>query len=377
MSQEADIEDRLDIDHDTRNVPGSPDIVAAILEKIDASDVFVADVTPLVISDRGKHVSNPNVLIELGYAKKALGVGRVISVWNTAFTDCTVNDLPFDLRGRRGPISYRLEEGASKADLAAARAQLIDAFVDRIGLCLSTMSVRTSSKPPWKASIEGDSSIWIAPETPVPINEGRGSGVKEFLSGPRWYVRILPTSFDPQFMDQGAHSIPPISGSFSWGNTKGGLLTYQGSVRAEGASKSLDGATMWFRDTGEVWATQTGIMSQYKGWLTFFGDYVPEKWARFLWYGLNQLSQSGGRGPYHVRLGVTGLAGSVWPDVNMLGGNPPVALETAIECEFSTATTDIDDWRASLIGAWEELRRAFSMPPPQLEAIDAAFAQCR
>ena len=48
-------------------MPGSPDIVATILAKIEAAAVFVADVTPIAVSPGGKHVANPNVLIELGY----------------------------------------------------------------------------------------------------------------------------------------------------------------------------------------------------------------------------------------------------------------------------------------------------------------------
>jgi hypothetical protein len=85
----ADLEeaDRPELDHDTRGVPGSPDIVATILTKIEAAAVFIADVTPIAVSDGGKHLANPNVLIELGYAKHAIGTERVILVWNTAFTD--------------------------------------------------------------------------------------------------------------------------------------------------------------------------------------------------------------------------------------------------------------------------------------------------
>ena len=39
--------DRPEIDHDTKDMPGSPDIVASILAKIEAAAVFIADVTPI------------------------------------------------------------------------------------------------------------------------------------------------------------------------------------------------------------------------------------------------------------------------------------------------------------------------------------------
>lgn len=39
----------LVLDHDTRGLPGSPDIAAEILRKIEGSSVFVADVTPIAV----------------------------------------------------------------------------------------------------------------------------------------------------------------------------------------------------------------------------------------------------------------------------------------------------------------------------------------
>ena len=113
--------DRPEIDHDTKDMPGSPDIVASILAKIEAAAVFIADVTPIAVTDGGKHVANPNVLIELGYAKRALGTERVITVWNTALTDAKPEDLPFDMRHRRGPVAFHLPIGAPTAELRKVR----------------------------------------------------------------------------------------------------------------------------------------------------------------------------------------------------------------------------------------------------------------
>ena len=73
----ADLEERHELTSDTQGVAGSPDIVATILAKIDAAAVFVGDVTPVAFSAARRAVANPNVLIELGYAKKAIGLNRV------------------------------------------------------------------------------------------------------------------------------------------------------------------------------------------------------------------------------------------------------------------------------------------------------------
>lgn len=371
MMGASEIEERLEIDHDTRGLPGSPDIVGAILAKIDAAAVFVADITPIAVSDRGKHVGNPNVLIELGYAKKALGPERVVTIWNTAFTDSRVEDLPFDLRGRRGPITYALHAGASREELAKARAFIVESLVDRIGGCLDALPVAAPAPRPWQPSVEGDPSIWVAPGTPVRINEDWGSGTKVFVDGGRWYVRILPSHFDSSALDNGVHA-PFVGGygGFSWGQATGGQLTYSGSVRAD-VEQELDAATMWFRGTGELWMMQTRISTDYRGRPCFYGDHIPEKWADLLASGLARLSGNGGVAPYHVRLGVTGLAGLYWPDIQTFGGEPPVALEPAIEHEFTTTGIDEADWREGLATAWIVLRRAFGMPPPK----DALIAE--
>ena len=86
------------LDRDTQGVPGSPDIASTIFAKITAADVFVADIS-IIGASQSRPTPNPNVLIELGYALKAMGHERVILVFNKAFGK--IEDLPFDLRMRR------------------------------------------------------------------------------------------------------------------------------------------------------------------------------------------------------------------------------------------------------------------------------------
>lgn len=93
------------VDRDTANVAGAPDIASTILAKIDAASVFVADVTIIgtTAGEKARPTPNPNVLVELGYALKALGWPRVLLVQNSAFG--SLEDLPFDLRQKRA-ITY-------------------------------------------------------------------------------------------------------------------------------------------------------------------------------------------------------------------------------------------------------------------------------
>jgi hypothetical protein len=109
------------VDRGTDGVPGSPDISSTILRKIDQARIFVCDVS---IINQGSHdetrlTPNPNVLIELGYALKAVGKHRIIMVMNRAFG--TAEQLPFDLRHKR-VLSYNAPKGTP--ELASERKKL-------------------------------------------------------------------------------------------------------------------------------------------------------------------------------------------------------------------------------------------------------------
>lgn len=125
----ADLELAIRTDAGVEGQSGSPDIAATILEKMDKATVVVADVSligvaPITGSDppKTRPVPNPNVVFELGYAKRALGPSRVIMVCNTAYGP--VEDLPFDIRGKSVvPYAFKTDDGDKPAgprnDLAA------------------------------------------------------------------------------------------------------------------------------------------------------------------------------------------------------------------------------------------------------------------
>lgn len=89
------------IDSATEGVAGSPKIDETIFRKIREADVFVCDVSIINKAGDFRLTPNPNILVELGYAIKALGSTptgstRYIMVINTAFG--RIEDLPFDLK---------------------------------------------------------------------------------------------------------------------------------------------------------------------------------------------------------------------------------------------------------------------------------------
>jgi len=129
----ADLTVEPRVDHDTQDIPGSPDIARTILKKIENSHVFIADVT--TINDTGERPTpNPNVLIELGYALKALGEDRVILVINNHYGP--VEQLPFDLRGKRNVI-YTISPDAQ--DKATERRRLASILKTAIKAAIDTI----------------------------------------------------------------------------------------------------------------------------------------------------------------------------------------------------------------------------------------------
>ena len=109
------------VDRDTKGTAGSPEIASTIFKKIEADQVFVADVSIINGETVARPTPNPNVLLELGYAARHLGWDRIVMVFNSAFG--RIEDLPFDLRMRR-VITFEASVGnkearpASRGDLA-------------------------------------------------------------------------------------------------------------------------------------------------------------------------------------------------------------------------------------------------------------------
>jgi hypothetical protein len=156
----ADIEideslrDELQVDRDTKGVPGTPAVFDTIMEKIAAAGVFVSDLTFIGVRPDGRATSNPNVLIEYGYALANVGSERIIAVVNDTYGKPTNENLPFNLAHTRFPISYSLAEGASEEERKVTRNALIKDFevcsADHFGKlgvynsgCVSTSTLRS------------------------------------------------------------------------------------------------------------------------------------------------------------------------------------------------------------------------------------------
>lgn len=111
----------LELDKDTINRTGSPDIVNTILNKIENSFIFIADIS-LVIQDAHKKSPNPNVLYELGYAQGIFSEENIIMIFNC--NSGNIDDLPFDLKNKR-IMKYTCSEDMSEETKKENKSNLI------------------------------------------------------------------------------------------------------------------------------------------------------------------------------------------------------------------------------------------------------------
>ncbi len=136
---DAAIEDSPRLDHDTRDVSGTPAIADTIFKKIESCFVFVADVSFIGRSEstdenkKPKSLPNPNVLLELGYAASKVGWNRIILAMNEWYGPAA--ELIFDLKNRRFPITFR-HGPDSKAAREKRVSELAGSFQESISLAL-------------------------------------------------------------------------------------------------------------------------------------------------------------------------------------------------------------------------------------------------
>lgn len=201
------------------------------------------------------------------------------------------------------------------------------------------------------------------------VNEDWVSGRIGFVEAPTRYVRLLPHSWNRDAFDAPHSILLGHTTGYSAGQARGGLLTYTGSLRGTQEHDHVQ-ATMWFMDTGEVWAFDRFIVAEYRGQRVVFGDDLIKSWISFLVPQLRMLSSNGGSLPVRVKLGFTGLSESFWPVQNPVFSSPE-ALEERMEHEFVISTERPEDWLPELEEAWRQYRAIYSMPRPQEDEVRA------
>ncbi len=261
---DLDDADRPALDHDTKGALGAVEIMPLILEKIASSAVFVADVTPVGKSETDKMLPNPNVMVELGWSMAKPGWERQIYVLNAAW-GAEINDLPFDIRGRR-VLRYSLAEGADTKTKALVKKQLVTELTAAIRTNLSAhLNEKVEAAPiEGVAADPNDSSIWQGGKAGFEHHDTFAPGRRAIVripDGPRAYLRVIPSGWKADIpsvaaigdlRDAQAPYAPARYSGGDFGATAEGYVRYWISSRQDAPVESSD-VMMFFEDTGEFW----------------------------------------------------------------------------------------------------------------------------
>ena len=131
LNQDSDVVNKqlgklpLVFDKDTSSTSGTPAITDTLLGKISSASVFVGDLS-LVGRRKGKklpEMPNSNVVMEWGYALGRIGPSHVVGVLNGSPMEC--DRLPFNFRGRRYPIIYKLTDSRDCPEKRTIKSALV------------------------------------------------------------------------------------------------------------------------------------------------------------------------------------------------------------------------------------------------------------
>ncbi|HDZ82458.1 MAG TPA: hypothetical protein ENH56_14625 [Roseobacter sp.] len=385
--------ERPELDHDTKNVAGTPDITSTILGKIASANVFIADMTPVGMTDpttlqphmspikrsEPKYLQNPNVMSELGYAERAITQDSIILVANSAHYPGAYA-LPFDWRHRSGAKTYMLADDATKEEIAAERKR----FAGLLKLCIQPiLAAQTPMKAPqaviaWQEPSESDPTIWKGADDKLRFrNVSHGEPQREvrLTDGKRIFARIAPSEWSsPPRRDLETRvtkiGLVICSRDGDWGLNADGALSVWGRTGSDRNSMEVWNATQWFQKTGEIWAVNTNSFTEHQG-RTFFSFKVPFKPLDvFLREGIAAIREMGGMGPIGIKLGAADIGNTVLPGEFNSDFVEAVASEAAVEHEA-------DDWtqaerRVLLLQFWNELMDVYGNRPMIMREFEQA-----
>ena len=344
IGAELEEAERPELDHDTKGAPGSPEIVNTILRKIKSASLFVADVTPVGMTRGKKQLPNPNVMLELGYAREVLGLDRIILVWNMALFDSSFSDLPFDLHGLGKSCWFKLAEGASKPEYREARSELTKFLKSRIEETLAAVEpAPAKSDVEWHETMPSDPSIWAEAYNPLRVGlNHRGTVDLIVAPAPRLFVRLLPARQQEGvrggevFFPDPPHQLKTIgyggSGDMSSGRTGDGRFVCE----TFGEDRTTRSITRWYKDNGEIWGISTWSFYPREGHPQFAYDEVCKHLVAWVGDAIRSSKAAGGSGPFSIKLGAVGLNAVHWwrgrynPGSNLFFGLSPVVITEAV-----------------------------------------------
>lgn len=373
---------RPEVDYDTKNVAGTPDITTTILDKIAAANVFVADVTPIAVTDpailqpnttpakraQPKHIQNPNVMSELGYAERALTQSRIILVANAAHYPGPVA-LPFDWRHRSGAKTFNLPDGVTDAEIKAERKR----FAEVLRTCIKPILALQQPNLPlppitWQPASDTSLALWKGADQGLEYQNASLGMPKQRVDlrpAPRIYARVAPTywqapsrvELEQRIGDVGLN-IRGLDGD--WGLNSAGALSVWGRVSPSTNQMNVFNVTQWFQDNGELWAVNSRSFSEEAGRVTFSYQVPFTGLDAFLRKAVVATRAMGGGGPVGIRLGVSGIEDTYWPAA--FGSGVSQALQDSVVVSDTSEQWTDKERRELLRKFWNSLADAYGQP---------------
>jgi hypothetical protein len=319
---EREARSAMHLDQDRKGISGSPDLTRVILEKIEQSAVFVADVTPVgVVAPQGereppKKVINPNVAIELGYALHALTDRALLMVMNEHYGSRA--DLPFDLQSKAGPILFTLPPDAGKQTIATASHHLTARLVEALKPFIAQQAeiIREDKLFP-EAQTKDGPARFRAPGEPIgnrwelmPFGSVPGQTVS-LATGASTWLRVMPT-FDPgrvwtaQDLREASRSGTVVLQPFIWSSLY--MLRAADGVGYCNLLTADDRETnsvVFAFETGEIWAIDAWLLGTNSSQI-FVGD-IEKAWTERIKDYATFRERLGLHPPYRWIAGLTGI----------------------------------------------------------------------
>ena len=190
--------ERLEVDQDTQGVLGSPAITDTIFEKIENATIVAIDVTLVGETRDSKKLLNSNVAYELGYAHGIHGPIVLLKIMNVHYGK--QDELPFDLKHRRWPISFNLSPDANIKTISFELEKLVKQLIPILRKYLSeNKDGKNNSKPFTRyESQSSPAEYWKQGEALSTRKQVDKNIEYRFPNETNMYLRVSPTRELPE-----------------------------------------------------------------------------------------------------------------------------------------------------------------------------------
>ena len=282
MNNDLLLEECPRLDKDTKGSPGSPPIVDTIYKKIESCGVIICDLSFVAETDEGRLIPNPNVLIEYGYAQKALGSEKIIAVMNAAYGEPSWETLPFDMRHLRHPISYNLDDKATDEERKAQKQALVKDISDALKSSAESGFFTGSEVQGYgpTPSTHNKASYWKNGEVLVekPVAPDMDLGLIYEADKPLVFMHLWPAEpIEPlkgsELSDMELIITPLGGGIGGWSGDRNryGAISYAYEQSREHFGTACSASTTQIFRSGEIWGVNARMLER----VGTYDDFIP------------------------------------------------------------------------------------------------------